>query len=227
MPTHNRRSTPWQLPSIVVTAIVLAGMATMATLGILTSCGGNSSRSAVPASPTHRPSPGTTVSLISPSPSADITSEGLPRSVPKYLDLPKIGASSSLVPLGLNTDHTLRVPPVDQPMQAGWYMNSPTPGEKGPSVLIGHVDGGGKPGIFHQLKDLQQGDQVVVTREDGRKVQFVVYRKQEVSKARFPADEVYGDVSRPELRLITCGGTFDKQAHSYRDNVIVYAALSD
>jgi LPXTG-site transpeptidase (sortase) family protein len=150
----------------------------------------------------------------------------MPRSVPVSVRIPSIGAQSTLVQLGLNPDQTVQLPPVSTPMQAGWYDNSPTPGEIGPAVILGHVDGDHKEGIFFRLHEVKVGDQVMVTRQDGSTATFVVTRTQEIAKSQFPADAVYGATSDAELRLITCGGAFDHAAHSYVDNVIVYAALT-
>jgi len=149
----------------------------------------------------------------------------MPPSEPTEVRIPKIGAVSSLVPLGLNPDETVEVPPVEQPMQAGWYRLARTPGEAGPAVLLGHVDGNRQPGIFFRLKELVVGDEVVVSRKDGTTAKFRVHKKEQVAKDSFPAEAVYGDTDVPELRLITCGGSFDQAAHSYRDNVVVYATL--
>ncbi|QWF79377.1 class F sortase [Amycolatopsis sp. CA-230715] len=149
----------------------------------------------------------------------------MPRSEPAAIDIPKLGAHSSLIPLGLNADDTIEVPPVSQPMQAGWYRYGPTPGETGPAVVLGHVDGNKLPGIFFRLKELKPGDAVTVSRKDGSTARFVVREVDQVPKDTFPTDAVYGDTAAPELRLITCGGSFDHAAHSYRDNIIVYATL--
>jgi len=144
---------------------------------------------------------------------------------PVRVDIPAIDAHSTLIPLGPNPDETVEVPDVKTPQQAGWYRHSVRPGEDGPAVLLGHVDGGGKPGIFHDLRKLKPGNEVVVTRADGSSVTFAVTRVQELPKVAFPTEEVYGDTDQAELRLITCGGSFDKSARSYRDSVIAYAAL--
>lgn len=145
---------------------------------------------------------------------------------PTEVRIPKIGATSSLISLGLNADETVQVPPVTQPMQAGWYNQAPTPGEAGPAIILGHVDGNKKPGIFFRLKELVDGDGVEVSRADGTVARFVVYSVKRVAKKDFPTDEVYGDTEGPELRLITCGGVFDRNARSYQDNIIVFAKLS-
>ncbi|WP_027942067.1 class F sortase [Amycolatopsis taiwanensis] len=150
---------------------------------------------------------------------------GLAHSVPTVLDIPKIEVHSTLVQLGLNSDDTIEVPPVSTPLQAGWYSYSPTPGEIGPAIILGHVDGGGQKGIFYRLKELLPGDQISVSRQDGSTARFAVTKVDQISKSEFSADDVYGDTAAPELRLITCGGSFDRAAHSYRDNIIVYAAL--
>ncbi|CAM01561.1 sortase family protein [Saccharopolyspora erythraea NRRL 2338] len=149
----------------------------------------------------------------------------MPDSKPVRIDVHRIGARSSLVELGLRADRTLDVPPVSQPMQAGWYRNGPTPGEPGPAVIAGHVDGKGKAGIFHRLHELVPGDVVDVRRQDGTTARFGVQRVERVPKSSFPTQSVYGSTPDAQLRLITCGGSFDSRAHSYRDNVIVYANL--
>ncbi|WP_340686750.1 class F sortase [Amycolatopsis coloradensis] len=167
----------------------------------------------------------TTTSAPPPAASAPPAATALPRSDPVLVEIPKIRAKSTLVPLGLNQDNTLQVPPVSRPMQAGWYAEGASPGEIGPAVIVGHVDGNRQPGIFYRLKELQAGDHVVVSRADGRVLTFVVTRVMQVDKDEFPTDAVYGDTSDPQLRLITCGGGFDRTVRSYRDNIIAFAVL--
>ncbi|GAB2981514.1 class F sortase [Saccharothrix stipae] len=147
------------------------------------------------------------------------------RVAPVEVNVPKIAARSSLIPLGLNPDETVEVPPVSQPMQAGWYVHARAPGEPGPAIILGHVDGNSQPGIFHRLRELVVGDEVEVSRADGSTLRFRVDAVEQVAKERFPTDAVYGDTPGPELRLITCGGTFDRTGGSYLDNIIVYAKL--
>lgn len=149
----------------------------------------------------------------------------LPHSEPVSIDIPKLDAHSSLIPLGLDEKGQLLVPPLDKPMQASWYDMSPTPGERGPSVILGHVDGHDKPGIFFKLKDLSKGDEVFVRRQDNQTVRFQIYETQHVSKDSFPTEKVYGDTAGSEVRLITCGGAFDRSAQSYEDNIIAYGRM--
>lgn len=146
---------------------------------------------------------------------------------PVALRIDAIDASSSLVGLGLNPDETIEVPPVTEPMQAGWYSYGPTPGELGPAVILGHVNGDGRDGIFARLHEIAAGDEITVTREDGITAVFTVTEVTQIPKPEFPTDAVYGDTDAAELRLITCGGEFDDDRDSYRDNIITYATLSD
>lgn len=174
-----------------------------------------------------RPTPQPTSSRSETTPPPANEPGTLSRSRPVWIDVPGIRAHSSLVPLGLNADRTVEVPPVDQPMQAGWYEHSPTPGQTGPSVVLGHVNGGGQDGIFARLHELKPGEEIHIGRADKQVARFVVERTEQFPKTEFPADEVYGDTKEPQLRLITCGGSFDEAANSYRDNVIVFAVFTD
>ncbi|MFD4974885.1 class F sortase [Streptomyces sp. NPDC058424] len=153
------------------------------------------------------------------------SSRPLRRSVPVRLRIPAIGVDTPLLSLGLEPDGTVQVPPVTAHDQAGWYRYSPTPGQVGPSVVLGHVTVGSYgDGVFRHLDRLRTGETINARLENGTQAQFAVTSTRTVAKARFPADDVYGNVDRPELRLITCGGPRDDDG--YRDNVIVFAALS-
>lgn len=143
--------------------------------------------------------------------------EPLPR-----LRIPSIGVHAEVVRLGLHPDGTLETPD-DDFGQAGWWSGGPAPGEPGPVVIVGHVDSYRGPAVFWRLRELEPGDAVDVVRLDGTAVRYVVRRRERVAKDAFPTERVYGEVDGHELRLITCGGTFDRDVRSYTDNVIVYA----
>lgn len=145
---------------------------------------------------------------------------------PTELRIDAINATSSLIPLGLNKDRTISVPPVSQPLQASWYKFGPTPGALGPAIILGHINGGGNDGIFARLHDLKPGDQVKVSRADGKTALFTVTKLQQIPKNTFPTQDIYGDTSDSQLRLITCGGTFDKSKRSYVDNIVAFATLT-
>ena len=161
-----------------------------------------------------------------PQPAADAV-HPLPAATPTRLDIPAIGVTSDLLQLGLNRDDTVEVPPLSENAPAGWYRHSPTPGELGPAVILGHVDSAEYgPGVFFELGALVPGDTVDVTRADGTTAVFAVDRVVSYPKVQFPTDEVYGDTDHAALRLVTCGGAFDERSRSYTENVIVYASLA-
>ena len=156
----------------------------------------------------------------------------MPESEPTRLKIPAIDVSaSSFIPLGLDPNGLIEVPSERKPMTLGWYKFGPTPGERGPAIVLGHVDGTpvpGKPpipGVFFKLHELESGDKVIVYRKDGTAARFRVTEVQRVPKEEFPTQKVYGDTAGAELRLITCGGAFDRSKQSYTDNIIVYAKL--
>ncbi|SES75278.1 class F sortase [Geodermatophilus poikilotrophus] len=149
--------------------------------------------------------------------------DALPRSVPVRLDIPRIGVHTELIALGLNPDGTVAVPPLDPGSPAGWYQYLASPGEPGPAVLLGHVDSHRGPAVFHRLPDLAPSDAVVVRRADGRSVVFAVESVHTYPKTAFPTEAVYGTSGDPVLRLVTCGGVFDRAQRAYLANVVVYA----
>ena len=153
------------------------------------------------------------------------TAKGMKRSEPVRLEIPAVGLKTAVNGLGLREDGTLEVPPLAADAPAGWYRGSPTPGEAGAAVMTGHVDSAREgPAVFYRLRELRRGDTVSVRRKDGSTAKFEVYRVATYPKHAFPSDDVYGAVDRAELRLITCGGSFDRSRRSYRDNVVVFAA---
>jgi sortase (surface protein transpeptidase) len=148
------------------------------------------------------------------------------QSAPTHVRVPSISASSTLIPVGVDAHNSIQVPPLTQPMQAAWYSHSPPPGSLGPAVVLGHVNGDGKPGVFADLDKVQPGQQIEVDRADGQTAVFTVTRVDTVAKDAFPTQQVYGNTPDAELRLITCGGTLDRAAHNYLSNVVVYATLT-
>jgi LPXTG-site transpeptidase (sortase) family protein len=142
---------------------------------------------------------------------------------PVRIRIPAIEVDSALVDLGLTADGTLQVPA--DGTAAGWFTGSPAPGQLGPAVIAAHVDWNHAPGVFNHLRDLERGDEVDVDRHDGTTARFEVLGVEQYRKDAFPTERVYGDIDHAGLRLITCGGDFDRAARSYRDNVVVYAGL--
>jgi sortase (surface protein transpeptidase) len=140
---------------------------------------------------------------------------------PVELTIPRIGVHTALEKLGRTPQGTLQVP--DSTTIAGWYTGSPRPGEIGSSIIAGHIDSTAGPAVFFRLRLLRKGDLVYVQRADGTLVVFSVSAEHMYPKNDFPTEQVYGPVPDAELRLITCGGTFDPATGSYLSNVVVYA----
>lgn len=151
----------------------------------------------------------------------------LSRSLPVSLNVPAIGVHSDLLTLGLNADNTVEVPPLGPVSQAGWYEQSPTPGQAGPAIVLGHIDSARYgPGVFFKLGALVPGDAIEVTRADHTVAVFSVDQVESYPKTGFPSLQIYGNTANSQLRLITCGGVFDRAARSYENNIVAFASLT-
>ncbi|MCA2224467.1 class F sortase [Nonomuraea sp. NPDC052129] len=141
--------------------------------------------------------------------------------VPESIDIPSIEVEAPLMKLGLSKDGEVELPPYEKPKMAGWYTGSAVPGDKGASVIIGHVDTKTAPAVFFKLRQVRKGEIVKVERSDGKVVKYKVDSVEQVSKDHFPAKRVYIEDG---LKLVTCGGKFDYAKGEYVDNIIVYAS---
>jgi Sortase domain len=138
------------------------------------------------------------------------------------LTIPSIGVDTELEHLAVRDDGTLAAP--DDFARAGWFADGPAPGERGPAVIVGHVDSRDGPAVFYRLAELGPGDTIEVTRADGTVARFTVTDTFEAAKDAFPTEAVYGPTAGPTLRLITCTGAFDRAVRHYLSNLVVYAA---
>jgi hypothetical protein len=146
------------------------------------------------------------------------------RSVPLSLAIPRIGVRAKIIPLGLQRDGAPAVPPLSTPFVTSWYDPGPTPGAPGAAVIFGHVDSAAVgPAVFYNLGRLRTGDRVDVTLADRHIAVFRVYGAGLYPKTDFPALGVYGYTRWPTLRLVTCGGEFDRHTGQYLGNVVVFA----
>jgi LPXTG-site transpeptidase (sortase) family protein len=151
----------------------------------------------------------------------------LSRAEPVDVRIPAIGVNAPVVATGIAANGSMEVPPLFAPHVAGWYRYGPSPGEAGNAILVGHVDSKESgPAVFYQLGRVRKGDTVEVGRHDGTTAVFTVDGVQLVAKDEFPAQEVHRSATVALLRLITCGGRFDRKHGSYLDNVIVSATLT-
>ena len=143
------------------------------------------------------------------------------RAVPTRVIIPAIGVSAAIIPEGIDAAGALNMPPLTAKNLTGWWDGGAAPGQDGPAVIAGHVDSAqAGPLVFWDLRLLKPGD-LAETEPGG--LRFEVTKVTEVGKSAFPTTAVYGPTKDPELRLITCGGTFDAASGHYLSNVIVYA----
>ena len=200
-----------------VAAALLCGglLAVVGGVGGLLLVTGHHGISPRPAAPRDRPPAGVVAAPPRPATAARV-------SRPVYLSIPVIGVHTRLSRLGLTARGTMQVPASTS--VAGWYTGSPPPGQVGSAIIVGHIDSYRGPGVFFRLRLLRPGDRVYVRHANGTLTVFRVYAGHIYAKDHFPTQQIYGPVPGPELRLITCGGTFDAAIGSYLSNVVVYAA---
>jgi Sortase domain len=139
---------------------------------------------------------------------------------PVSIAIPAVGVDARVVPVGLRADRAMEVPAVDL---VGWYELGPRPGEAGPAVVVGHVDSRSGPAVFSRLGELRRGDRIVVGQQGGAARSFRVERIERHPKTALPVQRIWDHTRQPVLRLITCGGSFDRSTGHYRDNIVVYA----
>ncbi|WP_329614057.1 class F sortase [Streptomyces brevispora] len=169
--------------------------------------------------PAPAPAPGSAV------PETPAPGPSLPRSVPTRLRIPTLAVDAPFTSLSIGASGKLDPPPANDQNLVGWFKDGVTPGERGASIVAGHVDTTIGPAVFLQLRFLQPGASVDITRTDGTVATFKVDTVETFSKAKFPDKRVYSDTPDAQLRLITCGGNYNKTAKDYEDNVVVFAHL--
>jgi len=140
---------------------------------------------------------------------------------PVRIRVPIINIDAPIQPLTVDENGVLPAP--DTFEGTGWWSGGPEPGERGPAVIAGHLDSYRGPAVFYRIKDMREGDTIFVDRADGSEAVFATERIERHDKDDFPTEAVYGDTPDSQLRLITCGGKFDKRHRTYLDNIIVYA----
>lgn len=142
---------------------------------------------------------------------------------PVRLELPDLGLSARIAPVGVDADGALTVPA--NPDVVGWWRSGARPGEARGSVVIdGHVDSATEGlGVFARLRELEPGAAVVVESASGDARRYRVTGRRQFPKAALPADTVFSQDVAERLVLVTCGGRFNRDEGSYTDNVVVFA----
>ncbi len=147
---------------------------------------------------------------------------------PSRVEIPSIRVTAPVVPRGLDSTGAIDPPPYATPYTVGWYGSGTRPGAAGAALLVGHVDTEAKPAVFYRLSSVRPGGKIKVTRTDGSVAAFTIDDVQVFGRDRFDPRKVYGprEKGRAELRLITCGGRFDRATQTYTANVVVSAYLT-
>jgi LPXTG-site transpeptidase (sortase) family protein len=143
---------------------------------------------------------------------------------PVRIAIPAIALSAPVIPLGLNSDHTLEVP--KDFGDTGWFTEGPEPGETGAAVIVGHLDFRAGPGVFYRLNALEPGDWIAISLENGSTVRYVARSMKTVPKNEFPTELVYAQTRRPTLRLVTCAGELNEATRQHPNNYIVFATIA-
>lgn len=190
---------------------------------VLAGCGGGaaSAPAADPAGSTASAPPGDHAAESRPEPMRTAVPNDARVARPTAVALPALDIRSTLDRLRVDGDGALQSPPRWQ--VAGWFVQGPRPGERGPAVVAGHVDSPDGPAVFARLSEVAVGDTVVVTRADGSTATFRVDRTELVPQDAFPTEDVYGPTPDAQLRLITCDGPYVESQGGYQDNLVVYA----
>ncbi|WP_406137867.1 class F sortase [Streptomyces anulatus] len=223
-PHRFRRTTA--LLTAVAACVALAGCSSTEPSASSSAASGAPSASASSSAPgeTESGSSGSSASTGSTGSTGSSSTDEPDQPAPAHVSIPSIGVRSALMELGLNADGTVEVPPAEKGMTAGWYTGGSAPGAPGPAVLIGHNDTRFGRAVFHDLKKIRKGAEVLVRDTAGKTLRFTVTGKETVGKKAFPTEKVYGPTKDSTLRLITCDGEFDAEGHPV-DNLIVYGAL--
>ncbi|MDH6109494.1 sortase (surface protein transpeptidase) [Kitasatospora sp. MAP12-15] len=170
--------------------------------------------------------PGSLASSAAGSAKPVVKARTAPDAHPVRLTIPQIGVNAPFTSLDLGRDGTLNAPPPDNINLVGWYRGGTVPGNRGPALVLGHVDTKTSPAVFWNLSALPKGSKVDITRDDGITAEFTVDSAEAFSKTDFPDNRVYGPTPDAQLRLITCGGSYDRKKKDYTANVVVFAHLT-
>jgi sortase (surface protein transpeptidase) len=204
------------VPHLPRPALLAAGVLVVALSGC-----SDAPSSAAPAPPSASPS--ASPSPASSEPAFSAVRELARAEVPARLRIPSLGVDAPVGPVGKAADGTVEVPTRWE--DVGWYDAGARPGEDGPTVLLGHVDSKAGPAVFARLPQAPPGTVVELVGDGGGVTRWRVERTEQHPKTRFPTEAVYLPALQPELRLVTCGGAFDRATGHYVDNVVVSASL--
>ncbi len=138
------------------------------------------------------------------------------------LMVPKVKIDSPVEVKGINGRGEMEDPSGKDAV--AWYDFSEFPGFGGNAVFSAHVDWfTGELGPFGRLKELKDGDEIVLKLSDGSEMKYQVVTTTLYESAKAPVTEIVAKTEKDSITFITCEGTFDRRAQDYSHRRIVRA----
>jgi sortase A len=143
---------------------------------------------------------------------------------PNVLSIPALKVSAHVQQVGIAYSGNLGIP--TNFTDVGWYKYGPAPGSKGNAIIDGHRDNAlALPGVFKNLDQLEEGDDVYITTGAGKKLHFRVTKKELLNYNSTNTKEIFGASNTANLILITCEGDWNQAAREYSQRLVVFTTL--
>ena len=141
---------------------------------------------------------------------------------PKYITIASVGVEGFLQKVGVDQNKQIAVP--NNVYMAGWFNETPRPGEAGNSIIDGHVTGRVNKGIFEKLTGVKIGDDIKVEFGDGSSKSFKA-KKSVAVETKDAAAVMFSQEPNitKQLTLVTCTGKWDSKINQYTQRLIVIA----
>jgi hypothetical protein len=203
--------------------ITIAAVVAIVALGLVLTLGRGSDQAPAPepvAAPVQ-PAPVAPAPAPQPEPEPEVAV----RAVPLQVRIDTISVDAPVIRVGLEDDGAMEIPEIVA--EIGWYDPDElgvAPGAEGTAVLAGHVDSRSQGrGALYDLRRLTVGSVVELDLSDGTTQRWRITDVIQYPKDVLPYTELFVWSGPPRLAIITCGGSFDRTARSYTDNIVAYA----
>ena len=143
---------------------------------------------------------------------------------PVRIKISTINVDTVVESVGLTNEGLMDVP--KDTANTAWFNLGPRPGEKGSSVINGHVDRiDGTPGVFSNLDRLKKGDKLYTEDNEGRKTTFIVRESRIYRESEDASDVFNSDDEVAHLNLITCSGPWSKASKTFLNRLVVFTDM--
>ncbi|OHA91674.1 MAG: hypothetical protein A2758_00085 [Candidatus Zambryskibacteria bacterium RIFCSPHIGHO2_01_FULL_49_18] len=147
-----------------------------------------------------------------------------PSELPERLIIPKLSIDAEVQHVGVTKTGNMAAP--NNFTDVSWYKYGTAPGVKGSAVIAGHVDNAlGVPAIFFDLKDLEEGDEIIVVKKNGERLHYKVVDEEIYPYNDAPLKRIFNASDDSYLNLITCQGEWVPEAKSAAFRLVVYTKL--